>query len=209
MHEPGSQTVFGKTYLPDGVEQGRAVLTDLARHPATAEHVALKLARHFVADQPPPALTNRLMKSFRDAAGDLKEVAKTLVASPEAWEAPSEKLKRPAEWIVASLRAAQIATSSSQAALSSEKPVGAGGFHKGSPSSTCARLIRRMSSGTQRIDIANSFAQRQSPDIDAAAIAERALGPLASAETRHSMAGAASRQQALVVLLMAPEFQRR
>jgi uncharacterized protein (DUF1800 family) len=52
LHEPGPQTVFGKTYPDDGVEQGRAVLTDLARHPATAEHIALKVARHFVADQP-------------------------------------------------------------------------------------------------------------------------------------------------------------
>ena len=55
------------------------MLADLARHPATAKHVATKLARHFVADEPPPALVERLARRFLDTEGDLKEVAKTLV----------------------------------------------------------------------------------------------------------------------------------
>ena len=53
MHEPGAKTVFGRSYTADGIEQGRAVLADLASHPATATHVAQKLAKHFIADQPP------------------------------------------------------------------------------------------------------------------------------------------------------------
>ena len=73
MHEPGAQTVIGKTYPDAGVEQGRAVLADLARHPATAKHIATKLARHFIADEPPPALVERLAKRFLDTDGDLKE----------------------------------------------------------------------------------------------------------------------------------------
>jgi len=209
MHEPGPQTVFGKTYPADGIEQGRAVLRDLARHPATAEHVALKLARHFVADQPPPALTDRLMKSFRDTAGDLKELAKTLVTSPEAWEARSEKLKRPAEWIVASLRAAHVVPDDIRRINRAQLLLGEPLWNSSAPTGFSDDNAAWLDGVAQRIDIANSFAQRQPPDIDAAAIAERALGPLASAETRRSMAGAASRQQALVVLLMAPEFQRR
>src|SRR5215469_15273724 len=60
LHEPAQQTLVGKTYPDTGVEQGRSVLADLARHPATARHVATKLARHFVADDPPPALVERL-----------------------------------------------------------------------------------------------------------------------------------------------------
>src|SRR5215468_1421939 len=62
MHQPGSQSVIGRIYPDAGVEQGRAVLAALARHPATATHVATKLARHFVADEPPPALVERLSK---------------------------------------------------------------------------------------------------------------------------------------------------
>ena len=108
LHEPGPQEVIGKSYPDGGVEQGRAVLADLARHPATANHVAAKLARHFVADAPPPALVEQLAKTFRDTDGDLKEVAKALVASDEAWAAPRDKLKKPCEWVVAMLRAAGL-----------------------------------------------------------------------------------------------------
>ncbi len=64
LHEPGPQTVLGKSYPQPDIEQGRAVLTDLAHHPATAQHIAYKLARHFVADEPPPALVERLAKTF-------------------------------------------------------------------------------------------------------------------------------------------------
>ena len=64
LHEPGEQTVLGKLYPDTGVEQGRAVLADLARHPATAQHIAQKLARHFVADEPPPALVAKLAKDI-------------------------------------------------------------------------------------------------------------------------------------------------
>src|SRR4029077_13530817 len=78
LHEPGPQTILGKTYAQDGVEQGRAVLADLARHPATAAHVAFKLARHFSSDEPAPSLVERLSKRFLDTDGDLKEIAKAL-----------------------------------------------------------------------------------------------------------------------------------
>src|SRR5258708_32253683 len=74
MHQPGPQAVIGTNYPGAGVEQGRAVLAVLARHPATAKHVASKLARHFVADEPPPALVERLAKRFLATQGDLKEM---------------------------------------------------------------------------------------------------------------------------------------
>src|SRR5215470_10792728 len=108
MHQPGAQTVVGKSYAEGGVEQGRAVLAALARHPATAKHVATKLARHFVADEPPPALVERLAKRFRDTQGDLKEVSKAMVSAPESWDTPRNKLKRPGEWIISAMRAAAV-----------------------------------------------------------------------------------------------------
>ena len=104
MHEPGPQTVIGRTFAEDGFAQGRAVLEELASRPATANHIATKLARHFVADNPPPALVARLAQRFRDTHGDLMEVSKALVTAPESW-APPSKLKMPGEWIIAALRA--------------------------------------------------------------------------------------------------------
>src|SRR5262249_26981532 len=98
MHEPGAQTLIGKSYADAGLEQGRHVLAMLARHPATAKHIAVKFARHFVADDPPLALIERLSKRFLDTGGDLKEMSKALIAAPEAWASPRQKLKRPGEW---------------------------------------------------------------------------------------------------------------
>src|SRR4051812_25782696 len=109
LHEPAAQTVLGQSYANEGVEQGRAVLRDLAAHPATATHVATKLARHFIADQPPQELVDELARVFRDTSGDLKEVAKAMVASPAAWTLPPTKLRRPSEWGVAMVRATGIA----------------------------------------------------------------------------------------------------
>ena len=95
MHEPGAQTLIGKVF-PDGAfEQGRAALAMLARHPATAHHIAAKLVRHFVSDRPVPALADKLAKRFIATDGDLKEVARTLVTAPEAWSMADRKLKRP------------------------------------------------------------------------------------------------------------------
>ncbi len=71
LHEPGAQTVVGKSYADNGYEQGRHVLEFVAEHPATAKHIATKLARHFVADEPPPALVDTLSKRFLDTGGDL------------------------------------------------------------------------------------------------------------------------------------------
>src|ERR1700728_2275077 len=104
LHEPGAKTVLGKVYPDNGVQQGRAVLADLARHPATAHHIAKELAAYFVADEPPPSLVAKLEKTFNDTGGDLKHVASTLVTADESWSPHRTKLKPPADWIMSVLR---------------------------------------------------------------------------------------------------------
>jgi uncharacterized protein (DUF1800 family) len=207
-HEPGPQTVIGKEYGEEGTAQGRAVLADLARHPATASHVAAKLARHFVADEPPPALVDRLAQAFLDSDGDLKELAKTLISAPEAWSAQQAKVKRPGEWLVAALRATglrgDIARLTGAMALLGE-PLWRPPAPKGFSDDNAAWLDGL----AQRLDIANTLAQRVGDSLDPEAVAETGLGPLASAETRRAIARAESKPQALTLLLMAPEFQRR
>ena len=86
-HEPGTHQVLGKTYQPGGVAQGEAVLSDIARHPSTAKFIATKFARHFVADDPPPALVARLQDVFTRSDGDLAALAGALVDSNDAWQA--------------------------------------------------------------------------------------------------------------------------
>src|SRR3546814_4003035 len=90
------------------------MLQDLARHPATARHIATKLARHLVADDPPPALVERLAKVFLRTAGDLSAVYQAVVEAPEAWTAPLTKFKSPWEWMVSALRGLGVAPRSEE-----------------------------------------------------------------------------------------------
>jgi uncharacterized protein (DUF1800 family) len=209
MHEPGPQTVIGNVYHDIDIEQGRAVLADLARHPATAKHIAGKLARHFIADEPAGTLVDRLAKRFLDTDGDLRELAKALVSAPESWSAPRTKLKRPGEWMIAGLRATGSPAADVQPLIAAQnllgeplwRPPAPKGFDDGSAAWTEGLA--------QRLDIANALAARVAATAAPEAVLETALGPLASAQTRQAVARAASRPQALTLLLMAPEFQRR
>jgi uncharacterized protein (DUF1800 family) len=208
LHEPGPQTILGKTYPEGGVEQGRAVLADLARHPATAAHVALKLARHFTSDEPPPALMERLSKRFLDTEGDLKELAKALIEAPETWDEQRMKLKRPSEWLISTWRAIGVAPEPRRI-LDSHAYLGERFWRPPAPQGFPDVQSAWLDGLAQRLDIANRIAELVSERIDASALIETTLGPLASADTRQAITRAESRQQAITLALMAPEFQRR
>jgi uncharacterized protein (DUF1800 family) len=208
MHEPGPETVIGKEYDDNGPGQARAVLADLARHPATAKHVATKLAYHFIADDPPPALVERLTRRFLDTDGDLKEVTMAMIAAPDAWAPEQAKIKRPGEWIVAALRATGERGDIGRI-LGAQALLGEPLWRPPAPKGFSDENATWLDGLAQRLDMANAFAHREGLAIEPKAIMETALGPLASAETRQTIARAESRPEALTLLLMAPEFQRR
>jgi uncharacterized protein (DUF1800 family) len=210
MHQPGAQTVLGKRYAEDAFRQGEAVLQNLARHPATARHIAGKLATHFVADEPPPALVDRLAKRFLDTDGDLLEVSKTLVAAPEAWAAPRAKLKKPGEWLMATIRTCGIEMKDARRAVNSQNLLGEPLWRPSAPKGFSDDSAAWLDGLAQRLDIANVIARRIGNDLrEPDEMVDAALGPLASTETRQTIQRAESRPQALALLLMAPEFQRR
>jgi uncharacterized protein (DUF1800 family) len=209
MHQPGAQTVIGRSYPDAGLQQGRAVLAALAHHPATASHLAAKLARHFVADEPPPALVERLAKRFLATQGDLKEVAKAMVAAPEAWEAPRAKLKRPGEWVVGMLRAVGVTPPDIGPVMQAHNLLGEPLWRPPAPNGFADESAPWLDGLTQRLDIANQFARRLGAEADPRDVFEQALAPLASTETRQAILRAESRPQALALLFMASEFQRR
>jgi uncharacterized protein (DUF1800 family) len=191
------------------LEQGRAVLAALARHPATAKHVATKLAGHFVADAPPPALIERLAKRFLATQGDLKEMAKTLVTAPEAWDTARAKLKRPGEWVIAALRAVGATPADIGPVMQAHNLLGEPLWRPSAPKGFADESAPWLDGLAQRLDIANQFARRLGVDPDPREVFEEVLAPLASAETRQAITRAESRPQALALLFMAPEFQRR
>jgi uncharacterized protein (DUF1800 family) len=209
-HEPGSQTFLGKTYADTGFEQGKAALLELARHPATATHIAAKLARHFVADTPPPALVQNLAKTFRDSDGDLAAVALALIRAKEAWAQDQAKLRSPLEFSIALLRATG-AKPEPQRVLGGLNAMGQPYWQPSGPNGFPDTVEAWASpEGIEmRMDVANAAAAKAANDIDPPAFLEARLGPLLSAETRSAVARAESRAQGLAIAFMSPEFQRR
>src|SRR5262249_7355265 len=187
MHQPGAQTVIGKSYADTGVEQGRAVLAALARHPATAKHVATKLARHFVADEPPPALVERLAKRFLATQGDLKEVSKTLVTSSETWEARRAKLKRRGEWIIASRRAFGVTPPDVGPVMQARNLLGEPLWRPPAPNGFTDDTAPWLDGLTQRLDIANQLARRAGAAADPRAVFEETLAPLPPTATHQPL----------------------
>jgi uncharacterized protein (DUF1800 family) len=209
LHQPGDQIILGKRYADTGVEQGRAVLADLARHPATAQHIGEKLAAHFVADNPPPSLVAKLAKTFHDSDGNLKEVAKTLVTADESWTPQRQKLKPPAEWVAGVIR-----LSGTQAIIPigrvmyAQATLGAPLWRPPAPNGWPDTEAAWLDGIAHRVDIASEFADR-AQGVDPLALLNSGLGPLASRDTRDTVARAESRSQALALLVMSPEFLRR
>ncbi|HSZ92463.1 MAG TPA: DUF1800 family protein [Acetobacteraceae bacterium] len=209
LHEPGPETVLGKAYRDTGVEQGRAVLADLARNPATARHVATKLARHFIADEPSPALIETLTKTFLATDGDLWQVSKALVAAPESWSPDQAKMKHPSEWMVASIRAAGFNNGDVRRMVPALNRLGEPLWRPPAPKGFGDENADWLDGLAHRLDTANAIAQNYGERLDPQAMLETSLGPIASTETRSAVTRAETRQQALTLLLMAPEFQRR
>ncbi|MFZ1138642.1 MAG: DUF1800 domain-containing protein [Candidatus Sulfotelmatobacter sp.] len=107
MHEPGLKFVLGHRIKPKGEDEGREVLHMLATSPQTAHFISLKLAERFVSDDPPPALVERMAKTFEKKKGDIREVLTTLFHSPEFWAvgAYRAKVKTPLEFVASAVRA--------------------------------------------------------------------------------------------------------
>jgi uncharacterized protein (DUF1800 family) len=209
LHEPGAQKIMGKVYEEEGVEQGRAVLRDLATHPATATHLATKLTRHFIADAPPAALVERMAKVFLDTAGNLREVAKAMVSADESWTQPPNKLKRPCEWVVGMLRACGIAQVDPARFTNGQGLLGERLWRPPSPKGYPVDEASWIDGMARRLDLADRFAERVAGKVDPQDVIETVLGSTVSAEVKQAVGSAESRQQALALLFMSVEFQRR
>jgi uncharacterized protein (DUF1800 family) len=209
-HEPADHRLLGRTYPNRGSEQIRAALLDLARHPATARHVALKLARHFVADDPPPTLVTKLAMRFRDTDGDLAAVALALLDAPESWSPEARKMRSPQEFLIGALRLLGAKPDNPNAFLGNLAALGQPLWGPPGPNgfSDLEAPWASPEGMKTRLDVAARLGQRAGR-VDPMALLDAALGPLASAETRQAVGRAESRPQAVALLLMSPEFQRR
>jgi uncharacterized protein (DUF1800 family) len=107
LHDPNPKVVLGKKIHAGGIKDGKEVIALLAKNPNTARFISTKLVRRFVSDTPPPALVDRMSKAFQQTDGDIREVLRTMIYSPEFWsrDAVRAKVKTPFELVVSSVRA--------------------------------------------------------------------------------------------------------
>lgn len=211
IHEPGSKTVLGRRYPEMGYEQGVSVLRDLGRHPATARFIATKLARHFIADDPPALAVDRLTHAFTSSGGDLRTVYRALIDSPEAWQEPLAKFKTPSDYVVSSFRGLDIPVDTGRSPLAPFELLGQRTYNPGSPAGWPDRSAdwAGASALLKRIEWADSVGQRLGNRRDASDLAPRLLGATLTTQTRTAVARASSGAQAVTLLLASPEFMRR
>jgi uncharacterized protein (DUF1800 family) len=210
-HQPGPQRLLGKLYPAGGIEQGEDALADIARHPSTAKFVATKFVRHFVADDPPQPLVARLADTFTRTDGDLRAMTLALVDSNEAWSAPLTKMRSPYDYLIATGRLLAHVPEDPGPYLNGLNvlgqplwsPAGPNGFPDTSAAWAAPEGMKL------RLDIAAQLSLRVGNTVDARDLLEFAFADAASSETRRTVERAESRQQALALLLMSPEFQRR
>lgn len=210
LHEPGPRTIMNRTYAKQGEAQGSAILADLALHPATARHIATKLARHFSADDPPPALVARLEAAFLASGGDLPTVYRALVEAPEPWSQAFAKFRNPWDWTIAALRATGARSVQPQMVTGLLNQLGQQVWKPGSPAGydDTAASWAGPDALVRRVEAASRIADRTSV-VDA-----RALGPVLfpgglSESTGTAIGRAESPGQALALLLVSPEMLRR
>jgi uncharacterized protein (DUF1800 family) len=232
MHDDGDKLVLGqKIKAGGGKNDGDQVLDLLAKHPSTARFIATKLARRFVADEPPSALVERAAKRFEDTDGDIREVVRTIVTSPEffAPEAYRAKVKSPFEFVVSAVRTTGTATINAQPLVQTVRNLGMPLYGCQPPTGYADRadawvntgaLLNRMNfavsltaakedrSGGPRLEVRATSAT-SAPGITSDTLIASALAGDVSETTAATVARATTTSQGLALVLGSPEFQRR
>ncbi len=208
MHEPGEQMLLGRSF-PPGEEGGVAALLFLARHPATHRHLAIRLVQHFVADDPAPADVHRVEGVLRDTDGNLGQAAAALVSLSGAWQ-PLGKLRSPQDYVLATLRAADLPPDNRPDGAAIMRGLGQPLFGAPFPIGWPDRASdwAGPEAMMRRVDWSYGFSGRAA-SLDPAAVAEASLGPLLTPATADAIAHAGSRRDGLTLLFTSPEFQRR
>jgi len=211
LHEPGPKAFLGKTYAEQGQRQGEAVLADLARRPETANFIAGKLVRHFIADDPPPPAVERVARAFLKSGGDLPSVYAALIESPEAWNADARKFKTPQDFVFSALRALNVSPSQPEEVIRTFDLLGQRQYTPGSPAGwpDTSKSWDGSDALMHRVLWASRVGAKYENGVEPADLAAASLGAYTRPETLTALRRASSSGQAVALLLMSPEFQRR
>jgi uncharacterized protein (DUF1800 family) len=220
MHDNGEKVVLGLHMKSGGGKKdGEQVLDLLAKHPSTAKFVATKLARRFVADDPPKALVDRAAATFLKTDGDIREVVRTIITSPEFF-APSAyraKVKTPLDFVASAVRASGADAVNGMPLVQALRDLGMPVYGCQPPTGYSDRAEAWVNTGAllNRMNFSVALASGRlrgipSPaGIDQNAIISGALAGDLSEPTRATVAKATTTPQAIALVLGSPEFQRK
>lgn len=210
LHEPGPKQFLGRTIAEGGVNEGLQVLQILASHPSTARFVATKLARHFIADEPPESAVRALTDSFQRSGGDLRTIYTALIGLPEVWADPLPKVRTPNDYAIAMVRAANVPVQPVDM-FRSLKEFGQEPFAAPSPAGwgDTAHAWLAPEALMRRIETARRAARAIPAATSPQQFLQDTIGPVANADTLLWVSRAPDRIEGIAMVLASPEFQRR
>jgi uncharacterized protein (DUF1800 family) len=202
---------MGRRYDQHGEEQALAILHDFAASPATAHHIADKLARHFVSDNPPSAVTERLANAFERSGGDLPTVYRALIDSPGAWSPVAVKFKTPWDWTISAMRGLGWQDLGNLQSAPLLTQLGQPVWRPGSPAGydDIAASWAAPDALVRRVEVAQRFAARVGDRLDPRTLGQTLLVGSISESTGTAVSRAESASTAIALLLVSPDFQRR
>jgi len=211
QHEPGARMILGKRYAQDGQDQARAVLIDLAHSPATATHIATKLARHVAGDDPSPAMVARVAHAFMSSNGDLPTVYRALIQSPEAWVSTPTKFKTPWEWTVSSLRGLGLHQTGDLPIAGMQTELGQRVWKPGAPAGwdDVAASWAGPDALYRRVELAPRLTAPIAQTVDARVLAPQIMPASLGSATAGQIARSESPAGALALMLVSTECLRR
>jgi len=220
MHDNGDKVALGLTIKSGGGKRdGERVLDLLAKHPSTARFLATKLARRFVADDPPKALVDRAAATFLKTDGDIREVVRTIITSPE-FLAPASyraKVKSPLDFVASAVRASGADAVNGLPLVQAMRELGMPPYGCQPPTGYSDRAEAWVNTGAllNRMNFAVALSSGKlrgvtpSSGVDQSTIVSQALGGDLSESTRATIGRATTTPQAIALVLGSPEFQRK
>jgi len=225
LHDDGEKVVLGhRIKAGGGRKDGEQVLDLLARHPSTARFIATKLARRFVADEPPPALVTRAAEKFRATDGDIREVVRTIVTSPEFLASRRAKTKNPFEFVVSAIRVTDLNVVNALPLVQSLRDLGmpiygaqppTGYSDKAEAWVNSGALLNRMNfaialtGGQMRMLGTGAPSRTGNADETRRALFASALAGEVSPSTSATVEKASTPAQVVALTLGSPDFQKR
>lgn len=211
-HEPGARLLMGKSYPEQGLQQGELMLKAVANHPSTARFISTKIIQSFISDHADKVLVEHLTNEWLNSQGDLKMVFSALITHPLAWQPQQQKYKTPREFVISTYRALAIKSLPIKQVQNALTTLGQQPFKAGSPAGYSDQQADwdGASALMARINWVSQLAgKKRLAKIDLQALIEHTFADSLTTHSEQMITRAESRQAALILLLLCPEFLRR